>query len=51
MPTAKNAQVKDFWEKVGFTCIAEKEDGAKNYTLALKAADTEIEDYYHITVK
>lgn len=51
LPTAKNAQVKDFWEKVGFTCIAEKEDGAKNYTLALKAADTEIEDYYHITVK
>lgn len=51
LPTAKNAQVKDFWEKVGFTCIAENEDGAKNYTLALKAADTEIEDYYHITVK
>ena len=51
LPTAKNAQVKDFWEKVGFTCTSENEDGSKEYTLALKDADLNIKDYYHITVK
>lgn len=50
-PTAKNAQVKEFWEKAGFTCVAENEDGSKDYSLALKDADTEIKDFYHITVK
>lgn len=51
LPTAKNAQVKEFWEKVEFTCVAETEDGNKDYSLALKDADTEIKDFYHITVK
>lgn len=51
LPTAKNAQVKDFWEKVGFVCIQEAEDGSKDYTLALKDADLKIKDFYHITVK
>ena len=50
LPTAKNAQVKDFWEKVGFTCTSENEDGSKDYSLALNDADTEIKDFYHITV-
>lgn len=50
LPTAKNTQVKKFWEKVGFSCVSETEVG-KEYTLALKDADTEIKDYYHITVK
>lgn len=48
LPTAKNAQVKDFWEKAGFTCVAETEDGSKEYLLALKDADTEIKEFYHI---
>lgn len=51
LPTAKNAQVKEFWEKVGFTCVSQAEDGSKDYSLALKDADTEIKDFYHITVK
>ena len=51
LPTAKNAQVKEFWEKAGFICVAENEDGSKDYSLALKDADTEIKDFYHITVK
>ena len=51
LPTAKNAQVKDFWEKVGFECVASAEDGAKDYTIDLKTADIEIEKYYHITIK
>lgn len=51
LPTAKNAQVKEFWEKVGFACVSENEDGSKDYSLALKDADTEIKEFYHITVK
>lgn len=51
LPTAKNAQVKDFWEKVGFACTQENEDGSKFYSLSLKEADTEIKGLYHITVK
>lgn len=51
IPTAKNAQVKEFWEKAGFICLAENEDGSKDYLLALKEADIEIKDFYHITVK
>lgn len=48
--TAKNAQVKEFWEKVGFTCTRETEKG-KYYTLDLKSADLSIKDFYHITIK
>ncbi len=51
LPTAKNAQVKEFWEKVGFTCTTETTEGEKEYELALKDADTEIKNYYHITVQ
>lgn len=51
LPTAKNAQVKDFWEKCGFTCLAENEDGSKDYSLAQNDADLTIKDFYHITVK
>ena len=50
LPTAKNAQVKDFWEKVGFTCTQETE-GGKKYALDLKSADLNIKDFYHITIK
>lgn len=51
LPTAKNAQVKDFWEKAGFACTQENEDGSKFYSLSLKEADTKIKGLYHITVK
>lgn len=51
LPTAKNAQVKDFYEKVGFTCTLVNADGSKLYTLSLKEADTVNKEYYHITVK
>lgn len=50
-PTAKNAQVKDLWEKVGFACTHENENGSKFYSLAAQDADTETKNYYHITVK
>lgn len=51
LPTAKNGQVKDFWEKAGFACTQQNEDGSKSYSLALKDVDKEIKPFYHITVK
>lgn len=50
LPTAKNAQVKDFYEKCGFTCTKETE-GMKQYTISLFDADLQIENYYHIILK
>lgn len=51
IPTAKNAQVNDFYEKCGFTCVAEKEDGTKDYSLNLSSADLKFKELYHIIVK
>ena len=51
LPTAKNAQVKDFYEKCGFTCVAENEDGCKEYSLNLANTDLTIKDLYYINVK
>ena len=48
LPTAKNAQVADFYDRCGFPCVAENADGSKNYLLDLTTADLEIEKYYHI---
>lgn len=51
LPTAKNSQVKDFYERCGFICIDEQPNGSKRYSLDLKSADLEIADYYNITIK
>lgn len=51
VPSAKNAQVKDFYDKCGFTCTVEKEDGSKEYEINLASADMRIKAYYHITIK
>ena len=51
IPTAKNAQVKDFYDRCGFSCIQEEEDGHRQYRLELKEADLKIENYYHINLK
>lgn len=50
LPTAKNAQVKDFYEKCGFTCTEEIE-GMKQYTIDLYDANLQIESCYHIILK
>ena len=50
LPTAKNAQVKDFYDRCGFSCIADETDGHRAYLLKLKDADLNIEKYYHIKV-
>jgi FkbH-like protein len=51
VPTAKNAQVKEFYEKCGFACVNEETDGKKSYMLDLADVDLQIKDYYHISVK
>lgn len=51
LPSAKNAQVKEFWDKCGFTCLCENEDGSKEYQINLASADLVIADVYHIKVK
>lgn len=51
IPTAKNAQVKDFYERVGFVCLAENEDGSKDYEIDIALADLSVKDYYHVTIK
>ena len=50
VPTQKNAQVADFYEKCGFSCVGKSEDG-KDYVLELAQADLAVADYYQITIK
>ena len=49
LPTAKNGQVADFYDRLGFERIAEH-DGVREYRLTLDSKQ-EIEDYYTITIK
>jgi FkbH-like protein len=51
LPTAKNAQVREFYEKVGMQCVAENEQGEKDYKANLSAMDLTIEDYYKIDIE
>lgn len=51
IPTAKNGQVADFFEKCGFDVLALDDDGTKHYVSFLKDDDLKVEDYYHITIK
>ena len=50
IPTAKNAQVSDFYDRCGFTCAATLADGGKTYSIVLDGADLQVEPYYHIEV-
>ena len=50
LPTAKNAQVADFYDKCGFALASENE-GVKLYQIDLAKADLEIEKYYHINLR
>ena len=51
LPTAKNAQVKDFYDRCGFPLAAEEGDGKRSYVMDLKDVDLEIKEYYHINLK
>ena len=49
VPTAKNAQVADFYDRMGFNLVSEK-DGVKEYRLEL-AGMFDIKNYYTIQYK
>jgi len=51
LPTLKNAQVSEFYDKFGFTCLAKNEDGSKNYCLNLKEADLAVNNIYNIEIR
>ena len=51
LPTAKNAQVREFYEKVGLQCVAENEQCEKEYKANLADMDLRIEDYYQINIE
>jgi len=51
IPTVKNAQVKEFYERCGFDCVSETEFGEKEYFADLEKMDLNIKDYYKIDLK
>ena len=50
-PTAKNLQVRDFFDRAGFHCETEDDRGNKVYTIDLDSADLSVWEYYHINLK
>lgn len=51
IPTTKNMQVADFYEKNGFDCIAKDDIGGKEYIANLEKIDLNIDNYYSITLR
>ena len=49
LPTARNGQTADFYDRMGMTCMATGEDGCKHYEMALEQV-MEIKNYYNIRV-
>ena len=48
LPTAKNAQVADFYNKLGFEQVLQREDGSKIYRAYIQDLNLEVEPYYEI---
>lgn len=51
IPSAKNAQVRDFYDRCGMPCVIEQENGTRKYVADLDSIDLQINTYYHITLK
>ena len=49
LPTPKNSQTADFYDRMGMTCVATQADGAKRYELALNHV-FDIKNCYNIRV-
>lgn len=49
LPTAKNGQTADFYDRMGMTCVSTNEDGSKSYEMALNDV-FEIKNCYNIRV-
>lgn len=50
VPTAKNHQVSDFYDRCGFTLTGES-GGTKSYEISLKDVNLTIEEYYDIKIQ
>ena len=50
VPTAKNGQVSDFYDRCGFTLVG-KDNQEKKYKIDLNKASLEVEEYYQIIIK
>ena len=48
IPTAKNNQVKDFYENNGFSLVSEESDGIKTYSVDLTAYSAKSDDKYEV---
>lgn len=48
-PTAKNTQVAQFYDKLGFV-LSHEENGSKHYLATIDALNLDIEDYYTIKI-
>ena len=46
IPTEKNGQVAEFYDKIGFTSVMTEQDGAKHYEVEVNKLDLTIKDYY-----
>ena len=51
IPTAKNAQVNDFYDRCGFCCVSKGKNGEKTYVLKLDEIDLKIKKHYKIGLK
>ena len=49
IPTAKNGQTADFYDRMGMTCVGTDDDGTRHYEMALSDI-FEIKNYYNIRV-
>ena len=49
IPTAKNTQVADFYDRCGFTLTGQEQDGTKTYIINLSEVDLSVKPYYSIT--
>lgn len=48
IPTMKNAQVADFWNRIGMKEV--KNEGAKEYSAIVENLDLKVESYYEINI-
>lgn len=51
IPTVKNSQVADFYDKLGFEMVTGKQDGSKQYLCHIAKINRNVESYYEIKLK
>lgn len=51
LPTAKNMQVRNFFDDIGMLCVKEDANGEKHYKVRLEEMDLMVKDYYSIEIK